>query len=68
MALGALKGYVRWPGVDRSSCHSITQCLCHHILEEGLPPTDALLISSYTGWGTMEEDPLSATIGARGSG
>ena len=42
------------------------QGLCRHILEEGLLPTDALLISYYTGRGTMEVDPLSAAISTFG--
>ena len=42
------------------------QCLCRHILEEGLLPTDALLISYYTRLDTMEGDPLSAAVGASG--
>ena len=57
---------MRQPGVDRSSpCH-LTQRLCHHILEEGLLPTNTPLISYYTGRGTIEGDPLLAAIGTLG--
>ena len=42
------------------------QRLSCHILEEGLLPTDALLISYYTRRGTMEGVPLLAAIGTLG--
>ena len=57
---------MRRPKVDKSSCRPLTQCLCRHILKEGLLPTDVLLISYYIRWGTMEGDPLSAAIGTLG--
>ena len=66
MALGDPWGYVRRPGVDKSSYHPLTQHLCSYILEEVLLPTDTLLISYYTRQGTMEGDPLSAAISTSG--
>ena len=69
--LAGPQGYVRRPGEARSSRQRLAQRISRYIIQDGLLPTDALLISQFTGRGVgaagVTADPLAGTLDASGA-